>query len=201
MPPSAVFSILVAYVAGSVPFGLLVARAVRGVDLRRHGSGNIGATNVFRVVGKKWGLLVLLLDAVKGYGAVWAVRAVFDVTDIRTVLLAGVAAILGHSFSVWLGFKGGKGVATSLGVFLALAPLPTAAAFVFWAVVFAAGRIIAVASLCAAAVFPALIFWFDRDHPDFLWLLSVSLLLAGLIAYTHRSNIRRIFRGEEKKLI
>ncbi len=117
---------IIAYLAGSIPFGLLIGRWVGGVDLRRHGSGNIGATNVFRVVGKKWGLFALFLDALKGAFAVSIPPLIFALPrSVPLSLSLGIAAILGHSFPVWLKFKGGKGVATSLGVFMAIAPAPT----------------------------------------------------------------------------
>ncbi len=193
--------IIASYLVGSVPFGLLIAKGVKGIDLRQHGSGNIGATNVFRVVGKKWGILALLLDAAKGYAGVWVAARFFAGGEVYEELVFGLAAIMGHSFPVWLRFKGGKGVATSLGVFLAIVPVPTLIAFGLWAAVFAVVRIISVASLSAAVMFPVLIFVLCRNQPGFGGVLSVAVLLAAFIVYTHRANVRRLLRGEEKKLI
>jgi len=189
-----------AYLAGSIPFGLLAGYAVKGIDVRKHGSGNLGATNVFRVVGKKWGITVLLLDALKGYFAVAAAAFLAPELDPYIRLALGITAILGHVFPVWLGFRGGKGVATSLGVFLALIPGPALVTFGFWAVLFAAFRIISLASLAAASVFPAVIFAMMSHQPEFSAYLAISLLLAGFIFYTHRANVRRLLHKEEKKL-
>ena len=196
---TAIFIIL-AYFLGSIPFGLIIGRLVRGIDVRQHGSGNVGATNVFRVVGKKWGILVLALDALKGYAAVaipvWANAQVAP----PVLILTGIVAILGHSFSIWLKFKGGKGVATSLGVFLGLAAYPTILAFAVFLLVFMVSRIISISSLSAAIVFPIILFCVYRSEALFIWLFPVSLLLAAFIFYTHRANILRLAKGEEKKL-
>ena len=120
-----------AYLLGSVPFGLIIGRLVKGIDVREHGSGNLGATNVFRVIGRRWGIFVLFLDALKGYLAVALPNAILmgDISPLTLILLA-LAAIAGHAFPVWLKFKGGKGVATALGVFLALAFKPTLITFI-----------------------------------------------------------------------
>jgi len=193
--------LLLAYLLGSIPFGLAIGYAVKGVDIRKSGSGNIGATNVFRVVGKKWGILVFFLDALKGFTAVQLPGFVSQtaVSPALSTLLA-VTAIVGHSFPIWLGFKGGKGIATSLGVFLALAPLPTLITFGLWGVVFASSRILSLASLVAAALFPVVLILTYRDHPLFDWIFPVSFLLGTFIFYTHRANIARLRRGEEKRL-
>jgi len=194
--------LLLAYLLGSIPFGLLIAQWVKGIDIRKHGSGNVGATNVFRVVGKVWGVVVLILDAAKGYVAVLLpVRfAAVDSASPYLVLIA-VTAILGHSFSVWLRFRGGKGVATSLGVFLALAPVPTLASFgLFW-LVFLASRIISLASLSAALFFPFAVLLFSREASGFHVIFPVSVLLAAFVFYTHRANIQRLLKGKEKRLL
>ncbi|MDD5670641.1 MAG: glycerol-3-phosphate 1-O-acyltransferase PlsY [Candidatus Omnitrophica bacterium] len=196
---TAIFIIL-AYFLGSIPFGLIIGRLVRGIDVRQHGSGNVGATNVFRVVGKKWGILVLFLDALKGYAAV-AVPVWTNAQVAPPVLmLTGIVAILGHSFSIWLKLKGGKGVATSLGVFLGLAAYPTLLAFAVFILVFMVSRIISISSLSAAIVFPIILFYVYRFEALFIWLFPVSILLAVFIFYTHRANILRLMKGEEKKL-
>ena len=191
-------ALIIAYLLGSIPFGLVVGKVIKGVDVREHGSGNLGATNVFRVVGKTWGIIVLLLDAIKGYLAVSLMRG----ADASTAFLlaATVAAILGHVFPVWLKFKGGKGVATSLGVFLALLPAATWVSFAFFIVVFLLKRIISLASIAAALLFPLMVFVLHRGESGFVAYFVLGLALAGMIVYTHRANIERLKRGEEKKL-
>jgi glycerol-3-phosphate acyltransferase PlsY len=193
--------ILVAYLLGSVPFGLLFGRWVKGIDIREHGSRNIGATNVFRTVGRKWGILVLLLDALKGVAAcLFPMLLGAGEISASFRLLLGVAAILGHSFPVWLKFKGGKGVATSLGVFLAVCWVPTLITFGIWCIVFTLTHIISISSLAAAVVFPAVVALFYWGSPDLKFLLPVGLLLAAFIFYTHRANIKRLREGAEKRL-
>lgn len=189
-----------AYLLGSVPFGLF-AGLINKIDIRHHGSKNIGATNVFRVIGKKWGILVLVLDAAKGYVAcnlpVWLTQ---QTVSTEQMLLLALFAVLGHTFPVWLKFKGGKGVATSLGVFLAVAWQPTLSAFGFWIIIFSTFRIISVASLAAGIAFPILVYFFENDRPGFIYLFILSVILMFFMFYTHRANIVRLKRGEEKKL-
>ncbi len=190
-----------AYLLGSIPFGLLVGRAVKGIDVRQYGSGNIGATNVFRVVGKKWGIFVFLLDALKGASAIlWPALILHQALSAPQMVVLGVTAILGHSFPVWLRFKGGKGVATSLGVFLAIVPGPAFATFLFWMLVFFLTRILSVASLAAAVFFPVVLFFMIRGTEIFRWVFPVGFCLMGFIFFTHRANIRRLLKGDERKL-
>ncbi|HNX69392.1 MAG TPA: glycerol-3-phosphate 1-O-acyltransferase PlsY [Candidatus Omnitrophota bacterium] len=198
---NAFFAIL-AYLLGSIPFGLWAGFKAKGLDIREHGSKNIGATNVFRVVGKKWGIAVLLLDALKGYVAC-VLPFFFGMRELTVPfqLFLAVSAILGHTFPVWLKFKGGKGVATALGVFLAIAWLPTLIAFAIWWIIFARTRIISIASLVAAVVFPLLVIWRYAGTSDLKFLLPISLVLAVFIFYTHRANIQRLRQGTEKKLL
>ena len=192
--------IFVAYLLGSIPFGLIAGFKIMGLDIRQHGSKNIGATNVSRVVGKKWGIAVLLLDAAKGYGACMLPAFFGQSLALPLPLLLGVSAILGHSFPVWLKFKGGKGVATSLGVFLAIAWIPTSITFGLWILCFAITHIISISSLVAAVIFPIMIFCRYRGGSDLKSLLPISLILAFFIFYTHRANIERLRQGTEKKL-
>ncbi len=192
--------IATAYLLGSIPFGLLIGFRIKGIDIREHGSKNIGATNVSRVVGKKWGISVLLLDALKGYIACLLPLVIGQKLTVPFQLCLGIAAILGHSFPVWLKFKGGKGVATSLGVFWAIAWIPTVITFGIWIISFTLTHIISISSLLAALVFPAMIFWRYGGTPDLKWLLPISLTLAVFIFYTHRANIQRLRQGTEKKL-
>ena len=193
---------LLAYLLGSIPSGFLIARVVKGIDIRQHGSQSTGATNVFRTVGKKWGILVMLLDAMKGYLAVMLPKFIpFESTSSHFAAYLGLIAILAHSFPVWLKFKGGKGVATSLGVFLGLAFIPTMITFALFWLVFAISRILSLASLSAAAAFPLVILLIYRKDESFIWLFPISLLLMIFIFFTHRANIGRLLRGEENKLI
>lgn len=197
-----ILSCIIAYFLGAIPFGLWAGFLVKKLDIREHGSKNIGATNVFRVVGKKWGILVLFLDALKGWVACKLPIYLYgNIFSVEKQLVFAICAILGHTFPVWLKFKGGKGVATSLGVFLAVVWLPTTIAFGFWWVVFAFFRIISVASLATGALYPLLILIFQHEKPGFGLLMGLSLLLAAFMFYTHRANIGRLRRGEEKKLL
>lgn len=198
--PAKAILILAAYLLGSIPFGLLIGFRVKGVDIREHGSMNIGATNVSRVVGKKWGISVLLLDALKGYIACILPLALGQGLTVPFQLMLGVSAILGHSFPIWLKFKGGKGVATSLGVFWAIAFLPTVITFGIWIICFTLTHIISISSLLAATVFPVMIAWRYGGTSDLKFLLPISLALALFIFYTHRANIQRLRQGTEKKL-
>ncbi len=195
-----VLFMLAAYLLGSIPFGLIAGLKVKGLDIREHGSKNIGATNVSRVVGKKWGIAVLLLDALKGYVACILPALLGQQNEIPFQLLLGVSAILGHSFPVWLKFKGGKGVATSLGVFLAVAWVPTLITFGLWILCFAITHIISISSLVAALIFPIMVIWRYAGTPGLKFLLPISIVLVFVIFYTHRANIRRLRQGTEKKL-
>lgn len=193
----------VGYLVGSIPFGYLVARWVAGIDLRAVGSGNIGATNVGRILGKKWGLIVLALDAAKGLAPTLLLPLWCDGAPGRfghLQVLAGVSAILGHMFPCTLGFRGGKGVATSLGVVAVLAPWATLVAFVVFAANFAATRIVSLGSILAAAAFAAFQWCWLQPEPWSAdrWSLSVfSAAVPLLIILRHRSNIVRLLRGEE----
>jgi glycerol-3-phosphate acyltransferase PlsY len=183
-----------AYLLGSIPFGLLVARA-RGIDVRAVGSGNIGATNVARALGKKTGLVVLLLDAAKAFGPVLLATRRWPE---RPLLVAGVGlfCILGHVFPIWLKLRGGKGVATALGVFLALAPAATLVAGALFAVVYTTTRIVSLGSLTGATAMPIAMLVFAAPWP-FIALGAVAWLL---IAIRHQGNIRRLMRREERPL-
>lgn len=188
----AVALIVLGYLAGSVPFGVLVARR-RGVDIQKTGSGNIGATNVARTLGTRLGVLVLALDAAKGAVPVLLSRAL----DPWPHLAHGVAlaAVVGHCFPVWLRFRGGKGVATALGVFLVLDPLSTAASGGVFVLVYATSRMASLASLSAAVAFP-IVLWL-REQP--LAHVVLALAVAAVIVVQHRENLRRLARGEERQ--
>jgi glycerol-3-phosphate acyltransferase PlsY len=182
-----------AYVAGSIPFGLFVAR-VKGVDLRAVGSGNIGATNVARALGKGWAIFVLLLDAAKGFAPVALGRRLG--VPPEAVALAGLAAIVGHMFTVFLRGRGGKGVATSLGVALALSPLAALCGFGLYVVAYAVTRLSSVGSLLGIWSFPVFATLLGGLARPYLVLATV---VAILVTLRHRENIRRLIRGEEKR--
>jgi glycerol-3-phosphate acyltransferase PlsY len=181
-----------AYLLGSIPFGLILARR-RGVDVRQVGSGNIGATNVARNLGKKLGLVVLVLDVAKGAVPMLALR--WLALDAHPLLLAavGIAPILGHCFPVWLRLHGGKGVATALGVFLALAPAVAGMAVALFAVLYALFRVVSVGSMSASMAVPALLWALGRPAPE----VTLGVLSAAVILVQHRQNIRRLLRRAE----
>ncbi|MDQ3262536.1 MAG: glycerol-3-phosphate 1-O-acyltransferase PlsY [Myxococcota bacterium] len=188
-------AILVGYLLGSIPFGVLIARWKAGIDPRSGGSGNIGATNVARVAGKKLGVLTLLLDAGKGALAVGLAVLLFP-DQPRLHALVGLAAFLGHVFPPWLRFKGGKGVATALGVLLVLLPEAAGVGFGVYAAVFITLRISSIGSLLGAISAAVTAFFTDRPR-EYAW-LCVTLLV--LMLFTHRSNLSRLLRRTEKAL-
>ncbi|MBZ5702053.1 MAG: glycerol-3-phosphate 1-O-acyltransferase PlsY [Acidobacteriia bacterium] len=190
---------LAGYLLGSIPFGLLLGKLFGGRDVRRVGSGNIGATNVARAAGAAAGLLTLLLDTAKGALPVW-LAARFAGESATWMMIAGLAAIAGHCFPVWLGFRGGKGVATAAGVFFVLCPLAMSAAIALFILVVGFWGYVSLGSIAAAAAMPLLVylFWAPPHAPP----LSVSFgtLLAGLlIIWKHAGNIRRLLAGEEPR--
>jgi glycerol-3-phosphate acyltransferase PlsY len=229
---------LLAFLLGSIPFGLFIAR-LKGIDIRQHGSGNIGATNVLRVVGKKYGITCLLLDALKGFIPVAIalnlvqiegrkvgvplpglddlalhLPAAKQLTGQLIHVLTGLAAILGHNYSPWVGFKGGKGIATSAGVLLALMPAAVLLLIGVWLLVFTATRYVSVASIAAAAALPVLTHVGARFHHvnndkslPTLWeagtwnkpLFVFSVIIAGLAIWKHRANIQRLMNGTENR--
>ena len=200
-----VLTAVVGYLLGSFPSGLLISRT-RGVDIRKHGSGNIGATNVLRVLGKKWGYFVFALDALKGFAAVriaFAIALAAGPAIIPRELVAiagGLACILGHTFPVWLRFRGGKGVATSAGVLLGLMPLAVVSVFAVWVILFQLTRYVSVASIGAAATLPVFVMLYLRlDLLTGASLLPFSILIAGVVVWRHRSNMKRLFQGEEER--
>jgi len=202
MPRSAAFILLLvlgAYLLGSIPFGLILAKIFGGKDVRQHGSGNIGATNVSRVAGPVAGVLTLLFDAGKGAVAVLiAARAAEH--EASAMIFAGIGALLGHCFPVWLKFKGGKGVATALGMYVALCPLATLAAVVVFLLVVAFWRYISLGSLSAAAAMPLLVYflWAPGHAPPLVVTLG-TLFAAALLFYKHDANLQRLLDGTEPK--
>jgi acyl phosphate:glycerol-3-phosphate acyltransferase len=190
--------VVVGYLLGSIPFAYLAGRITRGIDLRQHGSGNLGATNVYRTLGWKVALAVFLLDVLKGAVPVLAVLR-FGVGDHRSLwaIAAGIAAIAGHAkpiFLLWRG--GGKGVATATGVFMALAPVPTLIAVATWLAVVSISGYVSLGSLLAAIALPIAIAILVGIHAT---LFPVSVAIALFVFWSHRANIGRLRRGEEHR--
>lgn len=204
MPTWVYFAVaLVGYLLGSLPTGYLVARA-RGVDIRAAGSGNIGATNAFRVLGKAAGSLVLGVDALKGALACWVLPltalALSGDGTLKTgsqslAVIAGITAILGHNYTCWLRFKGGKGIATSAGVLLVLMPAALGLCLVVWLLVFAVSRYVSLASIASAVALPVAV-WATRGSG---LLIGVACALSAMAIYKHRSNIQRLLAGTEHR--
>jgi len=220
---------LIAFLVGSVPFGLLIARS-RGIDIRAHGSGNIGATNVMRVCGKGPGITCLALDLLKGFLPVVLAVNLLPIEG-RTIqvpvgflaawahvvpegkalaaqlahIATALAAVLGHNHSPWVGFKGGKGVATSAGVLLALMPVGVLLLGLVWAVVFLSTRYVSIASMAAAVALPVLTLYGSWTHgriQDGTWnkpLFVLAVLIAVMVVWKHRSNIQRLRAGTESR--
>jgi glycerol-3-phosphate acyltransferase PlsY len=193
---------VVAYLLGSIPFGFLLVLAFRREDIRTTGSGNIGATNVVRSGAKGLGALTFLLDAAKGYFAVFLIRHLHCWPTPPAMLVYGLPAIaalfavLGHMHPVWLRFKGGKGVATAFGVFLALSPRGALIGLAVFVIVFAIGRFVSLASIASAVVFPVAALWLARGQTTPL-LAAVTVFIPLLVIAKHRQNIARLLQGTE----
>lgn len=196
-----------AFLIGSIPFGLLIGKA-RGLDVRHHGSGNIGATNVFRVLGKPAGITCLILDFLKGLLPVLLARQLVPDTTIGQSIevTTALAAILGHNYSPWLGFKGGKGIATTAGALAALMPVGVVILIVIFAVVTLTTRYVSVGSIAAAVSLPLLTLfgsWYHGKIADGTWnrpLFVFSLIAGALAIWKHRSNISRLRAGTEHRI-
>ena len=190
-----------AYLLGSIPFGYIVAKA-KGIDIRAVGSGNIGATNAMRVLGKPAGIAVLLLDAAKGFFAVgtgYFISKAFGATDgqIETArILAGIFAVLGHNYTCWLKFKGGKGIATTAGVYLALAPWALLIALGVFILALLVTRYVSVASMSGAVALPVTV-WVMTPHNLFLGFVTTAL--GALAIYKHKANLQRLKAGTENR--
>ncbi len=193
---------LVAYLLGSIPFGYLLVRFFRKEDIRQKGSGNIGATNVMRSGSKGLGAVTFLLDVLKGFFAVWlggvyAARSGLG-PDVRTnaIAIAALFVVLGHMYTVWLGFKGGKGVATAFGVFLALAPWAALAGLGLFVVVFAVSRYVSLGSILSALAFPVLALLMPHP-PRTPWATAVLFIIPLIVVLRHHENIARLMNGTE----
>ena len=194
--------VLGAYLLGSIPFGYLVAKA-KGIDIRSAGSGNIGATNAMRVLGKPAGIFVLLMDMFKGLAAVWLCAEILQRMNIATAdvqterVIAGISVVLGHNYTCWLRFKGGKGIATTGGAFLALAPWAVLVAIVVFVLLVLLTKYVSVGSIGTAIALPATI-WLMT--PNNLFLCIVATLLGVMAIYKHKSNIQRLLAGTENRV-
>jgi glycerol-3-phosphate acyltransferase PlsY len=194
---------VLSYFIGSIPSGYLVARS-QGVDIRQHGSRNIGATNVLRVMGKKWGYLVFLCDSSKGFLAVklgFLIAAHSLQSPVLGGVIAAIACILGHNYTLWLGFKGGKGIATSGGVILALFPIAVICCIaIVWFVVFYSSKYVSLASIAAAVALPFSAFLFVAKTGTEFWVVfGFSLIVCVLAVWRHQSNIVRLMNGTETR--
>ena len=189
-----------AYLLGSIPFGLMIVKARGGEDVRQSGSGNIGAANVARNAGYFAGILTLVLDAAKGYAGVWIAMR-WSHGALPWMMAAAVAAVVGHVFPFWLGFRGGKGVATGLGVFLAICWEAVAAAAVLWIIVVVFWRYSSLGSVIATAALPVFVYvLYAPGHAPPDYVTYPTLFLSLLILVKHRANIERLIAGQENRL-
>lgn len=210
-----IFVILVSYLVGSIPNSIVISKLVRGIDIRNFGSGNAGGTNVFRVLGWKWGVLTILLDTLKGAVAVIVIARFYldrfpfnnitpfdDFTLVQ--IICGVAAVIGHVFTLFAGFKGGKGIATGLGVLIMIVTIDMVVAIGIFILVVGYSRYISLGSLAAAISVPIVMIirenLFHVDIPGYHTILPFVILLALFVVYTHRANISRIIAGNERKI-
>lgn len=213
--PNLIFIIILSYIVGSIPTSIIITKAIKGVDIRNYGSGNAGGTNVSRVLGKKFGILVILLDALKGVLAVVLVSRLYfgsfpfpnttpfdDFTLVQ--IIAGIAAVIGHIWTVFAGFKGGKGIATGLGVLVSVVTLDMVIGLGVFLIVMFLSKYISLASISAAISVPLTMVVreniFGVDIPSYHTLLPFIIALALLVIYTHRTNIERLIQGSESKI-
>lgn len=198
-----IISILAAYLIGSIPTSYIVGKLVRGIDLREHGSGNLGATNAFRALGWKIGVFVLICDVLKGaipvliFSGIAAERGGLGLAKHNIGLLIGLAAIMGHIFTIFMKFRGGKGVAASMGVFLALAPIPFLITFAVSALIIGVTRYVSAGSIIGSILLPIMVYIF---YPDRVFFIIFTIVLGILVIVRHRSNIVRLLKGQEHKL-
>ncbi len=197
--PNLVWLPVAAYLLGAIPFGLILTKLFGGGDVRKFGSGNIGATNVARAAGLLAGILTLHLDTAKGAAAVW-IAARFSEDSATWMVIAGLAALLGHCFPMWLKFQGGKGVATAAGVFAVLCPLALAGSVCLFVLVVIGWRYVSLASVSAAAAMPLFMYFLWAPHHAPPYVVSFGTLgAAALIVYKHDANLQRLVQGNEPK--
>lgn len=197
-----IISLIISYLIGSIPFGFIVARIVKGIDIREFGSGNPGATNIARVLGKPYGILVFILDMLKGFLTVYFFDQWFSSYGHNLpVIICGLGVICGHVFPAFLGFRGGKAAATGCGVFLWLVPLPLIISIAAWLLTVSISRYISLGSMISAVVLVVCLITLGKDpFGQGLYLTLFSILIATIIIIRHKSNIKRILNGTESKI-
>ena len=189
---------LASYLLGSIPSAVWLGKYLHGIDVREHGSKNAGATNCFRVLGKRTGTLVLAMDISKGVlSMLLSIYLLKETGSMLLLMLAAGICVLGHVFPVFAGFRGGKGVATSLGVFLGLNPLTAVTCILVFLVVFLLTRYVSLASITAAFLLPFIYFVFHQEESERLWF---NMILSGIVILAHRKNIKRLWKGEEQRM-
>jgi glycerol-3-phosphate acyltransferase PlsY len=202
MLPSLVIGLILSYLIGSIPTAVWVGRTFYDIDVREHGSGNAGATNTFRVLGKKAGIPVLLFDVLKGYIGVnlacyFGIYEAGSTQFINYQIILGIAVLLGHIFPIYVGFRGGKGIATLLGIILALHTLGALVCFVLFVVLLLITKIVSLSSMLSSIAFPfVLYFGFKEDSKS---LIFFAVVIAILVVLTHHKNVGRLLKGEEAK--
>jgi glycerol-3-phosphate acyltransferase PlsY len=212
---SLIIVVVLSYLVGSIPISIIVAKAIKGIDIRNYGSGNAGGTNVVRVLGWGPGVFVILFDALKGFLAAVVLSRLFyghfpldngtPFSDFTVVqIIAGISAILGHTWTVFAGFKGGKGIATAAGMLIGIAPIEVAITAGVFAVVVASSRYVSLGSVSAAVAFPLAMFVranvFDVATRYYHSMIFFSIAISGFLIYNHRANIGRLLRGQENRL-
>ncbi len=212
---SLIVVMLVSYLVGSIPTSIIVTRILRGIDIRNYGSGNAGGTNVIRVLGWGPGVFVILIDALKGFIAAVVISRLFfgqfplenatPFSDFTVVqIIAGISAIVGHTWTVFAGFKGGKGMATAAGMLIGIAPLEIGIAFAVFVIVVASSRYVSLGSVSAAVAFPLAMFLranvFDVTTRYYHTMIFFSIFISAFLIYNHRANIERLLQGREHRL-
>ncbi len=191
------FIVIISYLIGSFPSGYLMGKFLKGIDIRQYGSKNVGATNVFRVVGKMPGLITLLIDIIKGLIVIVIVRKIMNLPNVQLLqILAGLSVIIGHNWTIFLGFKGGKGVATSTGVFFGLVPESLLVALLLFSAILLITRKVSLGSLIAVFVFPFVVYFFKEPRE----ILLFSSLISFIVIVKHIPNINRLIKGTENKI-
>ena len=187
--------LILSYLIGAIPFAYIISKVFKNIDIRKHGSGNPGATNVYRTVSKPLGILTFICDALKGFVPVFFVTLI-NPSSYLIVLLVALVTILGHIYTIFLNFKGGKGVATGCGIFLAINPIATLICLAVFAIILALSKYVALASIFATITLPISLFLLDATKE----VLIFSIFIAGIVIFRHMSNIKRILNGTENKI-
>jgi glycerol-3-phosphate acyltransferase PlsY len=189
---------LLAYLIGALPSSVWIGKKFYNTDVREHGSGNAGATNTFRVLGKKAGTIVLILDILKAWIAVSLLSTLAGNTNVEFQLALGLVAVLGHIFPIYIGFRGGKGIASLLGVIIAIHPAAALIAIVFFLITLLITKYVSLSSIIASFAFPVLIYYYFEESNYSL--IIFSIMVAVLVLFTHKKNIDRLFKNEESKV-